>query len=334
MKEIIMEIIAQPDHAYTTMCDQLNATEFTYKMSNNEIQNFVKLRVSNSYLFSGLRNSSKWAWRTILKHMGLHQRMNHRQASKKWENLKKRYKELKNPPEGVKAVPESWPFFNLMDDAMEGRLQGSAPILKALPTYSNNSDFLPAPTPKRRKLSNMEVSSAADVAAGRAEVEVLLNGDEDVTSEAVLEEIIELKDFVQEADIGTDSEPLGYKSEQVSLQRKRTDRNIIALNREGALVERERAVMERERAVMEREKGVMERERGVMERERLMLEKDRDALQSERLALEKEKARLQSLFAPKDRTEEVAEDDSKAVSDAEDRKERFLCLLEKLSEHF
>ncbi|KAM4522948.1 uncharacterized protein V3H82_001322 [Fundulus diaphanus] len=334
MKERIMELIAQPDHAYTTMCDQLNATEFTYKMSNNEIQNFVKLRISNSYLFSGMRNSSKWAWRTILKHMGLHQRMNHRQASKKWENLKKRYKELKNPPEGVKVVPESWPFFNLMDDAMEGRLQGSAPILKALPTYSNNSDFLPAPTPKRRKVSNMEVSPAADVAAGRADVEVLLNGDEDGTSEAVLEESIELKDFIQEVDIGTDSEPLGYKSELVSLQRKKTDRNIVALNRERALVERERAVMERERAVMERERAVMERERAVMERERLMLEKDRDALHSERLALEKEKARLQSLFAPKDRTEEVAEDGSKAVSDAGDRKERFLSLLEKLSENF
>ncbi|KAM4711482.1 uncharacterized protein FYW61_020679 [Anableps anableps] len=330
-----MEITAQPDHVYTnTMCDLINPTEFTYKMNNKEIENFVKLRVSNSYLFSGMRNSSKWAWRTILKHMGLHHRMTHRQASKKFENLKKRYKELKNPPEGVKAVPESWPFFSLMDDAMEGRLQGSAPILKALPNNSSNSDFLPAPAPKRRRVSNMGVSSAVDRGAGRAETEVLVNGDEDETAVAELEENEEVNGFIQEVDIGTDSEPQERKSEQLLIQREKTDWDIAALDRERALLERERATTERERVVMERERAVMERERAVMEREKLMLEKDRDALRTERLALEKEKARWERVFAQKERTEEVAEDGSKVMnSDAVDRKERFLSLLEKLAEN-
>ncbi|KAK5611998.1 hypothetical protein CRENBAI_003266 [Crenichthys baileyi] len=329
-----MEITAQPDHAYTnTLCDQINPTEFTYKMSNKEIENFVKLRVSNSYLFSGMRNSSKWAWRTILKHMGLHRSMTHRQASKKWENLKKRYKELKNPPEGVKAVPESWPLFSLLNDAMEGRLQGSAPILKALSNNSNNSEFLPAPTPKRRRVSNMEVSTAVDRRAGKAEVEVLLNGDEDGSAVATLQESEEVNDFIQEVDISMDSEPLGSKSEQLLLEREKTNRDIAALDRERALLEREKATMERERGVMERERAVMERERAVIEREKLMLEKDRDALRSERLALEKEKARWERRLAQKEIPEETAEDGSKVMnSDAVDRKERFLCLLEKLAE--
>ncbi|XP_027900185.1 caldesmon isoform X1 [Xiphophorus couchianus] len=330
-----MDITAQPDHAYTnTMCDGIIPTEFTYKMSNKEIENFVKLRISNSYLFSGLRNSSKWAWRAILKHMGLHHRMTHRQASKKFENLKKRYKELKNPPAGVKVVPQSWPFFSLMDDAMEGRLQSSAPILKALPNNSNVSDFLIAPTRKRRKVSNMEVSSAVDEAAGIAEIEVQVYGDEVEAAAAEPAESEEVNGSIPEVDISTNCEPRERKSEQLLMQREKPHQDVAALDRERALLERERAVTERERAVMERERAVMERERAVMEREQLMLEKDRDALRSERLVLEKEKAKWQRLLVQKERTEEITEEDSKVMnSDAVDKRERVLALLEKLAEN-
>ncbi|PWA20091.1 hypothetical protein CCH79_00018663, partial [Gambusia affinis] len=328
-----MDITAQPDHAYTnTMCDGIIPTEFTYKMSNKEIENFVKLRVSNSYLFSGLRNSSKWAWRAILKHMGLHHRMTHRQASKKFENLKKRYKELKNPPAGVKVVPQSWPFFSLMDDAMEGRLQSSAPILKALPNNSNVSDFLIAPTRKRRKASNMGVSSPVDEVAGIAEIEVQLYGVDTAAAEPVESE--EVNGSISEVDISTNYEPQDRKSEQLLIQREKPYQDVAALDRERALLERERAVTDRERAVMERERAVMERERAMMEREKLMLEKDRDALHSERLVLEKEKAKWQKLLVQKERPEEIIEEDSKVMnSDAVDKRERVLSLLEKLAEN-
>ncbi|XP_008398795.1 uncharacterized protein LOC103459203 [Poecilia reticulata] len=330
-----MDITAQPDHAYTnTMCDGIIPTEFTYKMSNKEIENFVKLRASNSYLFSGLRNSSKWAWRAILKHMGLHHRMTHRQASKKFENLKKRYKELKNPPPGVKVVPQSWPFFSLMDDAMEGRLQSSAPVLKALPNNSNVSDFLIAPTRKRRKVSNTGVSSAVDEAATIAELEVQVYGDEVETAATELAESEEVNGSIQDVDISTNCEPQERKSEQLLVQREKPYQDVAALDRERALLERERAATERERAVMERERAVMERERAVMEREKLMLEKDRDALRCERLTLEKEKAKWLRLLVQKERAEEVTEDDSKVMnSDAVDKRERVLSLLEKLAEN-
>uniref|UniRef100_A0A3B3VEG4 Si:dkeyp-38g8.5 n=1 Tax=Poecilia latipinna TaxID=48699 RepID=A0A3B3VEG4_9TELE len=212
-------------------------------------------------------------------------KMTHRQASKKFENLKKRYKELKNPPPGVKVVPQSWPFFSLMDDAMEGRLQSSAPILKALP----NNKF--------------------------AESE-------------------EVNGSIQDVDISTNCEPQERKSEQLLMQRENPYQDVAALDRERALLDRERAATERERAVMERERAVMERERAVMEREKLMLEKDRDALRSERLTLEKEKAKWLRLMVQKERTEEVTEDDSKVMnSDAVDKRERVLFLLEKLAEN-
>lgn len=303
-------------------------------MTNKEIENFVKLRVSNSCLFSGMKNSSKWAWRTILKHMGLHHKMTHRQASKKFENLKKRYKDLKYPPEGVRVVPESWPFFSLMEDAMEGRLQGSAPILKVLPHNTDNSDFLQEPANKRKRASNTGVSSAVQMGEGWGEIEVLVNGDEDETAVAELEESEMFNGFIQEVDIGTDSEQLDSQSELSLKQRKKKGQNVAALHRERALLERERVTLERERAVMERERAVMERERAVMEREKLMLEKDREALHTERLALEKEKARWERLFAQKTRTEAVPEDGSNVTNaDAVERKERFLSLLEKLAEN-
>lgn len=231
-------------------------------------------------------------------------------------------------------VSGTWPFFSLMDDAMEGRLQGSAPILKVLPHNTDNSDFLQVPTPKRRKVSNTGVSSAVEMGEGWGEIEVLVNGDEDETAVAELEESEMLNGFIQEVDIGTDSEEMERENEPFLKQREKKHRDVAALHRERARLERERVTMERERAVIERERAVMERERAVMEREKLMLEKDREALHRERLALEKDKARWEIVFAQKDRTEAIAEDGSNVMnSDAAERKERFLSLLEKLVEN-
>lgn len=54
------------DHAYTnTTYDKVSPLEPTYKMSSKEVEEFVKLRVSNNYLFSGRRNTSMWSWRWL-----------------------------------------------------------------------------------------------------------------------------------------------------------------------------------------------------------------------------------------------------------------------------
>ncbi|XP_035852131.1 uncharacterized protein si:dkeyp-38g8.5 isoform X2 [Sander lucioperca] len=303
------------DHSYTsTTYDKVNPVEFTYKMSANEIEEFVKLRVSNHNLFSGRRNTSMWAWRAILKHMGLQHKMTHSQASKKWENLKKRYKDLKNPPDGVKVFPETWPYFNLIDDAMEGRLKGSAPILKALPT---NGDFLPIYKPKKRKAS-MVINSPVPSLAGGPEIEVTLNGDED--EETVQDEESQGMDHM-------DSERQAMEREKQVIERER-----LVLQRERAVLYREVAALDRDRASLERERATIEREKAVMERERAMVERDRGAVSRDWLALEREKARLEKL---KERTEEVTEESSKVNdTDVLDRKERFLNLFEKLIENF
>ncbi|XP_072233850.1 uncharacterized protein [Leuresthes tenuis] len=327
-----MEIMEHEDHAYTNATyDKANPNpmEFTYKMSRKEVEDFVKLRISNNYLFSGRRNTSMWAWRAILKHMGLQHKMTHCQASKKWENMKKRYKELKNPPDGMKVFPDLWPYFSLMDDAMEGRLQGKAPILKALPNNSSNGDFLPISKPKKRKISTMEISSALDLIAVGPEIEFTLNGVNDGEEVAWLDRSEEITQEVEGKNIGKDSEQ-STERERLLMQRERA-----VLDREITALERDRALLERERATMERERAVMERERAVMEREKLMMEKDRDTVRTERRALEEEKAKLERQFALKEGTEEATEDSSNVKdSDVMDRKGRLLFLFEKLVQNF
>ncbi|XP_074554479.1 uncharacterized protein LOC141810650 [Halichoeres trimaculatus] len=318
------------DHSYTnTTYDHLNPTDFTYKMSAKEIEDFVNLRVSNKSLFSGRRNASMWGWRAILKHMNLHHKMTHAQASKKWENMKKRYKELKNPPEGIKVFPESWPHFKLMDDAMEGRLESSAPILNM---DRNNIDFLPN-KPKRRKLSL--INSVPSLTSG-PEIEVSLNGDEDIDEEEEeKEDSHEMDRIMQEVDTERDmmdSERLVMEREKQVMERER-----MVLQRERAVLDREIAAVDRDRASLERERAMIEREKAMLERERAMVERDRDEVSRNRLLLEREKARLERLSANKEHiaAEEGAEEGSE-VRDSEDgdRRKKFLNLFEKLIENF
>ncbi|KAM4569283.1 uncharacterized protein PAE49_008818 isoform 3-T3 [Odontesthes bonariensis] len=258
--------------------------------------------------------------------MGFQQKMTHCQASKKWENMKNRYKELKNPQDGKKVFPELWPYFSLMDDAMEGRLQGNAPILKALSNNSSNGDFLPISRPKKRKVSTMEMSSALDLIASGPEIELTLNGVHDGEEVAWLDGSEEITQEVEGKNIGKDSEPQLTEREQLLMQRERA-----VLDREVTALERDRALLERERAMMERERAAMERERAVMEREKLMMEKDRDTVRTERLTLEQEKARLERQFPQKEGTEDGS---NVKDSDVMDRKERLLYLFEKLVQNF
>uniref|UniRef100_A0A669E0J2 Si:dkeyp-38g8.5 n=4 Tax=Oreochromis TaxID=8139 RepID=A0A669E0J2_ORENI len=296
-------------------------------------EDFVKLRVSNTYLFSGKRNTSMWAWRTILKHMGLHRKMTHHQASKKWENLKKRYKELKHPPEGVEVFPDVWPFFSLMDDAMAGRLEGSAPILKAFPHNKDNGEFLIKP--KKKKLAAMVKSS---IVAAPTEIEISLNGIEDGEVVVAQEEPQDIDCILQEVE----DERRTTCSEQHVTEREKEvmERERLVLQRERAVLDREIAVLDRDRAVLERERAALDREKAVMERERGMVERDRDALRRDRLALEREKARLMSLSEEKEGSEEEVTEESSSNSsnvkdsDDMDRKQRLIHLFEKLIDNF
>ncbi|XP_034079840.1 uncharacterized protein LOC117551197 [Gymnodraco acuticeps] len=87
-------------------------------------------------LFCKKRNAAKEAWESIIKELDLGQHVSHKQASKKWENLKKKYKELKRPRTGTgtdqgEETPATWPFFMAMDEAIGARPSISPPVLVA-----------------------------------------------------------------------------------------------------------------------------------------------------------------------------------------------------------
>uniref|UniRef100_A0A667Z156 Si:dkeyp-38g8.5 n=1 Tax=Myripristis murdjan TaxID=586833 RepID=A0A667Z156_9TELE len=307
-------------------------------VSPKETEDFVKLRASNSYLFSGRRNSSMWAWRAILKHMGLHHKMTHCQASKKWENMKKKYKVLKNPPEGVKVFPEMWPHFNLLDDAMEGRLEGSAPILKAFPEHKDDTDFLPTSKPKRRKFSMMKAAPSAVMVAG-PEIEVSLNGDEEEEQDG-REAIEHIMQDVESERTSLESDRAMMENDRRVMEREKRvmERERQVLQRERAVLDREVAALDRDRACMDRERAIIERERAVLEREKAIMVKDREAVKRDRLALELERATLERVGAAKEKTVESTGEgehsSSRITCETVDRKERFLSLFEKLIENF
>uniref|UniRef100_A0A1A7XPI0 Myb/SANT-like DNA-binding domain-containing protein n=1 Tax=Iconisemion striatum TaxID=60296 RepID=A0A1A7XPI0_9TELE len=335
IEEKIVKTMEQPDHSYISCSfEQINSTEFTYKMSDKEIEDFVKLRMSNDHLFTGRKNSSKWAWRAILKHMGLHFKMSHRQASKKWDNMKKKHKELKYPPNGVKVVSQ-WPYFHVMDDAMEGRLQNAAPVLEGLPDSTNNSDFLPISAPKRKKGFKEGVSSPAVLVTSEPEMEVSLDGDEDEEDAETLEDFIEIEHIKEKTEIGKNNEPQMTRRDSIQMQRQGAmmDREVAALDRERSLLERERVMMEREKvtvekeravrerelmerekAVLEREKGVMEREKGVMERERAVMEREKGVMERERAVMEREKGVMERERAVMEREKLMMEKDRDTLS--------------------
>ncbi|XP_041820212.1 myb/SANT-like DNA-binding domain-containing protein 4 isoform X2 [Chelmon rostratus] len=247
--------------------------------------------------------------------------------------------ELKSPPDGVKVFPEVWPYFSLMDDAMEGRLEGSAPILKVFSNDKDSSGFLPISRPKTRKVSMVINSSTASLVDG-PEIEVSQNRDEDGEEEAVQEGSQEIDCIMQEVDderntLDSQRQVMEREKQVMDREKQVMDRERLVLQRERVVLDRENAALDRDRALLERERATMEREKAVMERERGMVEKDREALSRERLALEREKARLERLCEVKEKTEEVTGDCSKVKdSDVMDRKERFLNLFEKLIEHF
>ncbi|MEQ2241800.1 hypothetical protein ILYODFUR_029065, partial [Ilyodon furcidens] len=96
---------------------------------------FIKLRGENDHLFTGAKNSATVAWRTVLEKMGQQGKVNPLQAKKKWDNMKKKYKDCKYPGsgEGVSEKPTAatWPWFVLMDEVLGQRPSTTPPVLIA-----------------------------------------------------------------------------------------------------------------------------------------------------------------------------------------------------------
>ncbi|XP_067349454.1 uncharacterized protein [Channa argus] len=229
-------------------------SDLSYKMTDQDTRKMIKLRAANEALFTGRRNAAKAAWKAILKELGLQGKVSTYQMAKKWDNLKRRYKDLKYPPVGMENVAEgasSWPWFNLMNEAMDGRLANSAPLLTPV---TQDDEQHPDPSPRNRPRPAPPPPPPSS------------------------------SEYGQEA--------FGDAAEQNQRGSDACEGALGGLEREWDVVERERAVLEREREMVERERAAVERERAAVQAERLWLERERAAVEQDRAMVEQERAAL------------------------------------------
>lgn len=188
--------------------------------------------------------------------------------------------DLKYPPVGMESMADnaaSWPWFHLMNEAMEGRLAASAPVLTPI---TQEDDQHPDPVPSRH-------SRARQAAQDRV---ALLNnttssdyGHSDAYAVTDGGAVDECQRATAECDRALQEERLLGRGGST------TNRG---LEREWEMVEMERAAVERDRAAVQAERVWLERERAALERDRAMIEQERATLGREREVLESERAML------------------------------------------
>lgn len=245
------------------------------------------------------------------------------------------FQDLKNPPPGVSVNPTNWPWFSLMDDAMEGRLARSE-VTVDTSSLGDDSEYRPNSTTRRRSKRAREPD--------RSEIELFVE-DDDIMSEEMGRDRGDLdrdRDDMEQERAILESDKAAIEYERMVLEREK-----MVLDRERAGVERELAALDRDRASLEREKAAVERDRASVEYIRAQLEKERAVLDRERAKLERERAILEQHGTPTGGQTTVAAELSDNLAEGNDstiplvmepasleRRQKFLNLFEKLIENF
>nr|XP_057932402.1 uncharacterized protein LOC131131588 isoform X2 [Doryrhamphus excisus] len=222
-------------------------SDLSYKMTDLDTRRMIQLRAANEALFTGRRNAAKAAWKAIIQQLGLQGKVSTYQMSKKWDNLKRRFKDLKYPPAGMESISDgaaSWPWFHLMNDAMEGRLVSSAPLLTPV---TQGGEQHTDPAPRQRARSAPTPTDYAQESFGGGEQARL---------------------------VGLERQWEAVQREQAAMERQREilEGERVAVEQERAAVQAERLWLERERAAVERDRAMLEQERAGLSREREMLD--------------------------------------------------------------
>uniref|UniRef100_A0A087Y2I7 Myb/SANT-like DNA-binding domain-containing protein n=1 Tax=Poecilia formosa TaxID=48698 RepID=A0A087Y2I7_POEFO len=268
---------------------------FTIKLSvlklltEAETERMIKLRAANEALFTGRKHSAKPAWRAILFELGLQGRLTTEQLAKKWDNLKRRYKELKFPSRGVEANPNSWPWFYRMNDAMEGRLANAAPILAPI-VEDGGSQSSPTNVRDRKQegvvvlllcdeFSQINVPSPPQIHKKPHKVskELLTQTSSSLLLKSYFIKFMKLRQKLQE--------PCGGSLGGLEREWEAVERERAVLDREREMVERDRATVQVERLWLDRERAAVEQDRALVEQERAALVRDREALNQRALMM-------------------------------------------------
>uniref|UniRef100_A0AAV2JV18 Myb/SANT-like DNA-binding domain-containing protein n=1 Tax=Knipowitschia caucasica TaxID=637954 RepID=A0AAV2JV18_KNICA len=125
------------------------------KWTKEMTETFIRVRAENDVLFTGAKFSASTAWRTVLEKLDLQEVVTPLQARKKWDNLKKKYKDCKCPGtgQGVEGNPTAgtWPWFGIMDEVLGQKPSINPPVLIA-----SIPDARPGPSQAREQEPEQE----------------------------------------------------------------------------------------------------------------------------------------------------------------------------------
>ncbi|XP_048111726.1 apical membrane antigen 1-like protein [Alosa alosa] len=96
----------------------------------------IRFRAENEEKFTKKKYASKLLWEKAVKDLGLEGKMTGEKAAKKWENLKKRYKDLKQPKTGSgtdsgETTASNWRYYEAMHAVLGGRPAIDPPVIVA-----------------------------------------------------------------------------------------------------------------------------------------------------------------------------------------------------------
>ncbi|XP_054633581.1 uncharacterized protein LOC129181875 isoform X3 [Dunckerocampus dactyliophorus] len=261
--------------------------------------------------------------KAIRREMGLQGMLSARQLKKKWDNMKEKYRALKNSPEGLQNRTNSWRWLHLMDEAMSGRLAGTANVVEpsvldddedAVPHFSFAHMVTHPPELEVKEMGTVEgVPVLQDVfsvgvtevcgdnvvskteSPGAASTE-LLSQNGVLYATLLSEGIMAQSDNNNNESMGPLSSP-SCTDDRLLDGRQDLERLLIDVERDRADVERGRVALERDRAALERDLVSIQRDRAAIERDRVCLDQDRAFLDRDRAFLERDRALLEQARA-------------------------------------
>ncbi|XP_039988715.1 uncharacterized protein LOC120793093 [Xiphias gladius] len=255
------------------------------RMTNRDIRLMIRLCATSAAIFTGRRNSAVRGWKAIRKEMGLQGMTSARQLKKKWDNLKEKYRVLKNPPEGTENLtkPSSWCWFHLMDEAMSGRLAGTGNLVQPF-LLDGDEERAAALLPLRLPTRGGTFSGLSVVDTGTLE-----GPDRFTLHHVTTGQQQQTQTPPRRPPPKTLSEgPQRWTGSRLSCRKRdrlwresgqrltqKGDRQL--LSRDMASLERDRMVVERDRAAVERDRAFLDQDRAFLDRDRAFLERAREA---------------------------------------------------------
>ncbi|XP_076872143.1 uncharacterized protein LOC143522224 [Brachyhypopomus gauderio] len=127
-----------------------------FKWTDANTADLIIWRVSNSNLFTGKRNTAMRAFEQFVKEKELEGKVTPAWVKKKWENLRQKYKDIKNlSVVGGETCTAPWKWYAVMDQALSGEIS-CMPSISSIPSVLS-----PSPHASAAFTSPVLVSSSA-----------------------------------------------------------------------------------------------------------------------------------------------------------------------------